>query len=628
MLTIKKRVARIVPLFLTTASLLLFNGCTPPGPRNLLEGEKLLQEGKTEQAIQKLEEAVRLMPQEARAQNYLGIAYQRFGQTKNAIQAYQAALNLNRNLANARYNLGCLYLENNNPTAAATELATFTSLQPESLDGWKKRGVAYLRLRQIDLAKRTYAEAYRLAPKDAEVLNGVGLVHYYEKRYRDAAAFFTEAAKQNPPCPEAVLNLAVLNQLHLNNKAQALDLYHAYVTANPHAQPTMAAQEIERVLDIELNPSHAPSTNQPPQIAIKTNLPPATNAVAQTQVQTSAVASVTVVTNRSPGATTLPNNPPTNTVAVAKEPVKPTKPPTPLITAKTEAPAKTPTVTKPAPPLEPAKPPVTVTKPDTAVASANTLPRPSTVETEAPTNMVAKVETPPEHRSFFQRINPINLFRSQPKRPTPLAGTTPPVKPTIVVTPPPDEPPAQPGEFSSVTPLPKRPPILHYTYVHPAKPEIGNRAQAEPLFEQGLQAQTGNHPAEAVEAYRAAVRLDPSYYAAQFNLGLAAYGTGDLPTSLTAYETALAINPLASNARYNFALALQKGHYYGDAANELEKLLATSPSDTRAHLAVANIYAQQLFDRQRAREHYQKVLQLDSHHPQAEEIRYWLIANP
>ncbi len=101
-----------------------------------------------------------------------------------------------------------------------------------------------------------------------------------------------------------------------------------------------------------------------------------------------------------------------------------------------------------------------------------------------------------------------------------------------------------------------------------------------------------------------------------------------MPQCLWSYEYALAINPVSVKARFNLALALQKASYPGDAAAELEKLLADNPSEARAHVALANLYAQQLGQPARAREHYLRLLELDPQHPQATAIRYWLEANP
>ena len=45
-------------------------------------------------------------------------------------------------------------------------------------------------------------------------------------------------------------------------------------------------------------------------------------------------------------------------------------------------------------------------------------------------------------------------------------------------------------------------------------------------------------------------------------------------------------------------------------------------------VVLGNLCAESLQDKARARAHYLKVLETDSHHPKAAEIRYWLAANP
>jgi tetratricopeptide (TPR) repeat protein len=107
-----------------------------------------------------------------------------------------------------------------------------------------------------------------------------------------------------------------------------------------------------------------------------------------------------------------------------------------------------------------------------------------------------------------------------------------------------------------------------------------------------------------------------------------AYRLGDFNDSLAAYELALAIQPDSVIARYNFALALKSAGYVTDAVNELNRILAANPNDVRAHLALGNLYAQQLHDVPQARAHYLKVLQLDPSNSQAADIHFWLSSTP
>jgi tetratricopeptide (TPR) repeat protein len=178
------------------------------------------------------------------------------------------------------------------------------------------------------------------------------------------------------------------------------------------------------------------------------------------------------------------------------------------------------------------------------------------------------------------------------------------------------------------SPLSPRKVVARYPYRSPPVPKPGNRSEAERRLAQGVRAQERNRLSEAMEEYRQATIADPSFGDAYYNLGVAAYEAGDLAQCLSAYEYTLAISPASPKARFNFAVALQKANYPRDAAGELERLLADNASETRAHFMLANLYAQQLGEPARAREHYLRLLELEPQHPQATAIRYWLEANP
>jgi tetratricopeptide (TPR) repeat protein len=174
------------------------------------------------------------------------------------------------------------------------------------------------------------------------------------------------------------------------------------------------------------------------------------------------------------------------------------------------------------------------------------------------------------------------------------------------------------------SPLPAVPRFPRYHYRAPIKPTPGDRSAAERAFAQGVQAHQAQHLQEAIASYRRALQLDPAFFDASYNLGLAATLAGNLPLALSSYENALAIRPNSDDARYNFALLLKQANYLPDAANELEKVVAEYPNDSRAHLALGNLYAQQLQQPAKAREHYVKVLEIDPRNPQAAAIGSWL----
>ena len=144
----------------------------------------------------------------------------------------------------------------------------------------------------------------------------------------------------------------------------------------------------------------------------------------------------------------------------------------------------------------------------------------------------------------------------------------------------------------------------------------------------GQQLQRAGKLAEALQSYKRATSLDENYFEAHYCLGLAAFEARSFKAASAAWEKAIAIRPDSADARYNLARTLKAEGRLQAAADELEKLLALHPDEARGHLTLGNLYAEQLRDIPRARKHYDNVLRLDPRNPQAQAIRYWLVANP
>ena len=268
-----KLVARLNVLCLLMVGVVIC-GCTPTGPRALLKGEKLIQQGKYAEAIEQLQMAVRLIPTNAQAWNHLGLAYHGHKQPELAIKAYRQAVASNKDLAAARYNLGCLLLEENKVDAAIQELTSFVLLQRRSGEGHLKLGTAYLRAHKLDYAEREFRLAMDLQPQNPEVANGMGLVQLQRRRYPDALNYFNQALQKSSNYAPAILNAAVAEQMR-NNHPAALKLYRQYLTLQPRPENWGSVLAMANRLDVDLNPPVAklaqtafppftPQTNPPP----------------------------------------------------------------------------------------------------------------------------------------------------------------------------------------------------------------------------------------------------------------------------------------------------------------------------------------------------------------------------
>jgi tetratricopeptide (TPR) repeat protein len=525
-------------------------GCRPPGPRALLDGQRLVERGQYAEAIERLKTATSLLSTNAQAWNYLGLAYHQAGQPNDAVEAYNKALALDQNLIEVHYNLGCLWLEQNRPDQAKAELTAYTLHRDKSADGWIKLGEAQLALRDLAGAERSLNQARQFDAQNPEALNDLGVVQIQRNRATEAAQYFGGALKTKPDYGPAILNLAIVSQTHLNNRQYALQRYQDYLSLKPRPANWEAVDAAARALQQELSSSaapalparpSAPTNTAPPMVAPRTSNPTARTVPPRLE-------SSTPVNSRP----TTPTGP-VEVVQVAPEPV--------IRAAQDNGNSSEPVVTS---------------------------------------NSASQ-----EHRGFFSRVNPANLFHGNAKT-NPPASTTPAVLPT------------------------PEPAVVYarYHYHGLRKPAAGDRTAAEKAFADGSRAQQAGQLPEAMTAYARATKSDPSYFDPYYNLGIVSFEAGNLPQALLAYETALAIQPDSHDARFNFALALKRANYPMDAASELEKLLAKSPTDINAHYALANLYAQQLRQTAKAREHYQKVLELNPSFPQAAAVHDWLWANP
>ncbi len=688
-------------LFLALALAGVGTGCTPSGPKALLQGAELLRKGNYEAAIAKLVIAKEMLPGNARAWNYLGLAYHGVGQYGEAIIHYQRAQELDKDLAEARYNLGELFLEQGNPVSAADELTVFTALRPKSVEGWVRLGDAHLQNQRADRAQTSYYTALNLKRETPEAFNGLGLILLQRKNPRDAYRYFVEANKYDPNYAPAILNMAVVAQAHLNSPPTALAKYREYLAKAPEAPNAADVRVAIRQLDAIVN-----ARPEPPKPAPE----PVVEAVAATVHSNAAVnatASTASVTNRSTITAPTPKTNTTHVVTprtnapnvavvtsnrtqsargseVVPTPLTASKPATPITTpdrSRNPAPSDKPLtsiptaggdkppglaeITKPVAAPEPVaetqpakvadEPPLEVVQietaqiqpavditPATEIQPNQTAPVPAPgsgevaqpVAQETLPQLEREEVTGKEKRGFFQRINPVNLFRSEKREsaPKPPAEIVTPLPPDTSVSTDPTPAPAPTVVANAnrldVTPIPGPPTAPRYQYGRNKKPVAGDRAAAERLFERGLAAQTRRDPSSAASFFSAAIAADATYFPAYYNLGLVGYSSGQWYGALSAFETALVLDPNSAEARYNFALTLQKARFPIDSARELERLLEQKPADTRAMLLLGNVYAQDLDNADEARKRYQQLLSQEPQHPQATAIRYWLAEHP
>ncbi len=567
-------------------------GCTPAGPRAVQNGQKYLDRGDYANAAAQFKTATTLLATNAQVWNYYGVALQGANDPQGAANAYQRALELDRDLVEAHFNLGNLWLDQNQPADAKTEFMAYTLRRNNDPAGWLKLGSAQLRLGETVAAERSFSSVLALKAGDVEAYNGLGLACVQLGKPHDAAKFFAAALRGKPDYAAAILNLATVNQQYLRDNKTALENYRAYLALDP--RPADWDQVNALANQLEQPQSFAAATPPPTAVApaiVRSNPPAPSPAktVSPAREVHEAKESRPAVTPRpqtTPPAKVAPRNSAPLTVAQL----------TPVTTQVVQ--------------IQPA--------PEIVTTPRATAPAKPVVKT-VPVNQMPAEDTAATKPSLWKKVfgssknekSPDSIYLEKGLTPLPSDGAA-----------------------SAPAPAPTLVPLSHfprYQYISPGHPAPGNHGNGTPAGAAFTKAQVFEQDekwSDAMQWYQAAALADPSWFEAQYNAAVLAYRLRLYPLALTRYESALAIQSDSADTRYNFALALKSSNYVADAINELKKVLATNPNETRAHLALGSIYAQKLHDTASARVHYLKVLELDPDNSQASDIRFWLGANP
>jgi Flp pilus assembly protein TadD len=526
-------------------------GCRPPGPRALLDGQRLVERGQFTEAIERLKTATSLLSTNAEAWNYLGLAYHQAGQPNEAVDAYKKALSLDQNLVEVHYNLGCLWLEQNRPELAKGELTAYTLHRGDNApEGWIKLGEAQLALRDLAGAEKSLNEARQFDAQNPEALNDIGVIEEQRNRPSEAAQYFSAALKTKPDYGPAILNLAIVSQLHLNNRQYALQRYQDYLALKPRPANWEAVDAVARALGQELSPTPAsPSAGS--------RAPAPAETASQASPPRSASTGVTRTARNEPSAPSTPRpapsgaSTPVEVVQVAPEPV--------IRAAQDTGPGKS--------------------SPGAASSSA----------------------TQTEHRGFFSRVNPVNFFRSTPKASEQPATTEHSDGGTMVAAAMPEPPPVTYPRYHYRSP--GKPAGGDRSAAEKAFAE-GSRAQQagqlpeaaaayrratqadpgyfDPYYNLGIvSVESGNLP-EALLAYETALAIEPESHDARFNFALVLKRANYPVDAANEFEKVVTKFPSDVNAHYALANLYAQLREMAKARKHYEKVLELSPAFPQA----------------------------------------------
>jgi len=144
-------------------------------------GFALLQQGRTDEAVDHFSESLRIKPDSANTLTNLGIARAAQGRFGEAIDCFSKALALDPRHADAHYNMGVALARHGDNRAAAAHLSETVQLRPDDADARVKLGILLMLDGNLLAAREHFQEALRLRPDSDDARGYLDQIERYER---------------------------------------------------------------------------------------------------------------------------------------------------------------------------------------------------------------------------------------------------------------------------------------------------------------------------------------------------------------------------------------------------------------------------------------------------------------
>jgi tetratricopeptide (TPR) repeat protein len=161
-------------------------------------------------ALQPLEKAAQLLPEDAEAHNNLGTALRRVGRLDGAVASYRRALEIKPDIAEVYNNLGNVLRDGGQFDDAIAAFRRALDLKPNFAKSHNNLGNTLQDLGRLDDAAASYGRAIAFEPDYAEAHNNLGISLRQQSRAAEAELSCRRALGIDPNFPAAIRLLADL----------------------------------------------------------------------------------------------------------------------------------------------------------------------------------------------------------------------------------------------------------------------------------------------------------------------------------------------------------------------------------------------------------------------------------
>jgi Flp pilus assembly protein TadD len=172
-------------------------------------GIALASAGRTREAIDHFESALRIDPDYPEAHDNLGLALADSGRLDEAVGQYRQALGLKKEYPEALANLGVALAAEGRLDEGIADFVQALRLDPNDAEARNNLAAALATSRRLPEAIEQYRQVLRLKPDSPEVHYNLANALAGMSRWEEARAEYAEAVRLRPAYPEACANLGV-----------------------------------------------------------------------------------------------------------------------------------------------------------------------------------------------------------------------------------------------------------------------------------------------------------------------------------------------------------------------------------------------------------------------------------
>ncbi|HEY4076327.1 MAG TPA: tetratricopeptide repeat protein [Rhizomicrobium sp.] len=202
------------------------------GPRYYL-GLLRLQQGRNDEAIQFLSEALQISPNDPAALMNHGMALRTAGRAAEALASFDQVLATQPNMHEALYNRGVALADLQRFEDAVESYDRALVVQPEMVAAMVNRAATLTTLNRFDDALAAYDHVLRMQPSNVMALNNRGLALRALRRLPEAVQVYERALTLKPDYTDARYNLAVA-MLDQRRAGEALAFFEAVMADRPN----------------------------------------------------------------------------------------------------------------------------------------------------------------------------------------------------------------------------------------------------------------------------------------------------------------------------------------------------------------------------------------------------------